>query len=122
MSRYTGLIAHMEERLLVRQKDRVRSPLTHIKLFNMKQGLIFLAFITLMCSILAYSVFHKDSEHTLTYVIYYPNYNDTVTVSCDDSYFWSCDRGTNYIKEGGITGTTVYSGSAPYKILSYTKQ
>lgn len=63
----------------------------------------------------------SDNTYYLKYVVFYPNYNDTVSVSnVGEGYYWNCDRGNNYIKEGSITGPTVYAGSAPYKILSYT--
>ena len=65
---------------------------------------------------------NSNKIYTLEYVVFYPNYNDTITISNDDEYYWSSDRGTTYIKEGSITGSTVYKGSAPYKILSYTSK
>jgi len=65
---------------------------------------------------------NSNKIYTLKYVVFYPNYNDTITISNDDEYYWNSDRGTNYIKEGSITGPTVYTGSAPYKILSYTSK
>ena len=62
----------------------------------------------------------ESKTYTLKYVVFYPNYNDTVTVTNHGGYYWNSDRGTNYIKNESITGRNVYSGSAPYKILSYT--
>jgi hypothetical protein len=62
--------------------------------------------------------------YTLKYVVFYPNYNDTLIATNHRGFFWSCDRGNNYIKNGSTmtSAKTLYSGSAPYKILSYTKR
>ncbi len=60
--------------------------------------------------------------YTLTYVVFYPTYNDTVTVSNNKGYAFYSIAGTNFIREEGSTfGTLIYSGSAPCKALSYTE-
>ena len=60
---------------------------------------------------------NKSKTYTLKYVVFYPNYNDTVTVSGFKRYHWGGDRGSNYIYSGSIS---IYDNSAPFKILSYT--
>lgn len=59
---------------------------------------------------------------TIKYVVFYPNHMDTMVHSGHTPYYWSSDRGSNYIKKWDITGPDIYNGSAPYKILSYTKE
>lgn len=62
----------------------------------------------------------EDRIYTLKYVVFYPGYRDTVTVSNSRGYYCGSDRGTNYIREGSISGPAVYDNSAPYKVISYT--
>lgn len=76
--------------------------------------------ILLIFAALLISCEHENRTYTLKYVVFYPNYNDTVTITSDTKFYWGCDRGNNYIKKGGITGSDYYAGSAPYKILEYT--
>lgn len=79
-------------------------------------GLLLLAMMLFSCS-------YDDPAKTyeLTYVVFYPNgNNDTQRVSAHHEFFWSSNKGTNYIKDYSITGPDIYSGSSPYKILSYT--
>jgi hypothetical protein len=56
----------------------------------------------------------KDKKYTLTYVVFYPNYTDTITtvVSKNDLVVGS-DKGTNYIWNRGY----IYQGTSPVKIL-----
>lgn len=58
-----------------------------------------------------------DKEYTLTYVVLYPNYRDTVTVKNSCGYYYGCDRGVNYIK--GNDASYVHESSAPFKVLRY---
>ncbi len=62
----------------------------------------------------------EDRTYKLKYVVFYPNYNDTVTLTSTTEFYWGSQKGTNYIKKGSLTGSDYYSGSAPYKILQYT--
>lgn len=82
----------------------------------MKTKKIFLIALVLISTMSCTS----DKIYTIKYVVFYPNYNDTVTDTNDNTYYWNSSKGTNYIKIGGMTGSTVYSGSAPYKVLSCT--
>lgn len=84
----------------------------------MKKILVILAIISIFLSCSD----NNKTVYTLKYVVFYPNHQDTVIVSNTKGYYWNSDRGTNYIKEGSITGDMVYSNSAPYKILSYTEK
>lgn len=61
----------------------------------------------------------ENKTYYLKYVVFYPSHNDTVEVSNTSGYYWGSNRGSNYIKEGSITGNSIYNGSAPYKIISY---
>ena len=62
--------------------------------------------------------------YTLKYVVFYPDFNDTIIAQNHKGFYWFSQEGTNSIKNGpSITSPrTLYSGSAPYKILSYTKR
>lgn len=62
----------------------------------------------------------EDKIYTLKYVVFYPNYNDTVIISNSRGYCFGSDRGTNYIRIGSPVGITEYENSAPYKVISYT--
>lgn len=81
----------------------------------MKRLLILLMIFFLSCK-------RENKIYTLQYVVFYPNYRDTQTVSSTSNYYWFSQEGTNYIKRNSITGITVYSGSSPYKIISYTSK
>lgn len=62
---------------------------------------------------------NKLKTYTLKYVVFYPNYSDTVTISGHKEYIWGSNRGTNYIYSYP-NGNSIYDNSAPFKILSYT--
>ena len=79
----------------------------------MKKILVFL--ITTVLSISCSS--NKSKTYTLKYVVFYPSYFDTITVSGFNKYNWGGDRGSNYIYSGS---NSIYDSSAPFKILSYT--
>jgi hypothetical protein len=60
----------------------------------------------------------KSKSYELTYVVFYPNYVDTVKMSGYGECYWFGREGTNYIRN--TNSHYIYNGSAPYKILSYT--
>jgi hypothetical protein len=60
----------------------------------------------------------------MTYVIFYPNYADTITTSYigNKRYYYGSDKGTNFIKQESMTNiNSEYENTAPYKILSQSK-
>jgi hypoxanthine phosphoribosyltransferase len=85
----------------------------------MKKLLAILAIILASCS--SQPTTAENKTYTLKYVVFYPNYYDTVTVSTIYEFEWSSYEGTNTITEYGIGyRRNVYNSTAPYKILSYT--
>lgn len=66
----------------------------------------------------------SDSKvYTLHYKVYYSDNNvKEYKISSNKGYYWSSDRGSNYIKEGSLTGPTVIYTSAPIEIISYTSK
>lgn len=60
----------------------------------------------------------KSKTYTLKYVVFYPNYNDTVEVVSNDPINDQSTKGTNSIWTGCCK--YYYNNTAPYKILSYT--
>lgn len=69
-----------------------------------------------------FSCKRENKIYTLQYVVFYPGYRDTQTVSGSGEYYWFSQEGTNYIKRSSVTGSRIYSGSSPYKIISYTSK
>lgn len=59
--------------------------------------------------------FNKE-KHKIEYVVFYPNYNDTVIKSNIGGYKFYSYRGTNTISEK-VGGRVVYEGTSPYKVL-----
>ena len=74
--------------------------------------------ITIIASL---TILSCETSHPtkVTYVVFYPNYNDTIIVTMDDRPYVGSDRGTNYLKSNNMTGSTVYQGSSPLKIISW---
>ena len=62
----------------------------------------------------------KSKTYTLKYVVFYPNYNDTVEVKSTYRFRFNSVHGSNYIDTGDTIYDQVYNNSAPYKILNYT--
>lgn len=79
-------------------------------------------FLTLSC--ILYLIITSCSgakyEYTLKYVVFYPGFNDAVTVKNNKGYYMGSDMGSNYIHS--YDGKYVYDGSAPYKILKYNSR
>lgn len=61
----------------------------------------------------------KDPVYTLVYVVFYPGYIDTIKVSGNENYEWYANSGYNRIH---CNGTTIFESTAPFKIISYTKE
>lgn len=58
--------------------------------------------------------------YTLTYVVYYPDMVDTITVASNNGFYWGTTaRGVNVIKEFH-THSVLFNGTNDYRILSYT--
>lgn len=63
-----------------------------------------------------------DGErYEVTYVVFYPNYNDTLTIETIGYPYVFSNRGSNYLKSGCISGSNYYAGSSPFKILKVEK-
>ena len=83
----------------------------------MKNKLLFILLIILLVS-----CSKSDKIYTLKYVIFYPQFSDTIILISDDEINWHSDQGTNYIYTYGNGNSYGYNGTAPFKILSYTVQ
>lgn len=85
----------------------------------MKKVFLFLLFLMFLTSC---EIEDPNTTWELKYVVFYPNFNDTVIITNHKGFYWSSDRGSNYIKDGpSITSLDIYHGSAPYKIIYYKK-
>lgn len=63
-----------------------------------------------------------SEKREIKYVIFYPGQMDTVTDSGFFEYEWGSTKGTNYIQRSdGFKTTEIYSGSSPFKIISYER-
>lgn len=89
---------------------------------------IFITILVIFTASICYYLFKSrgDSEinkkeYTLTYVVYYPDLIDTITVSNYTGYYWFSDRGTNRIKERS-TNSEVFGGTNIIRILSYNSE
>lgn len=61
-----------------------------------------------------------SEKREIKYVVFYPGQMDTVTDSGFFEYEWGSNKGTNYIyRSNGLKTTEIYSGSSPFKIISY---
>ena len=63
----------------------------------------------------------KKKEYTLTYVVFYPGYPDTITVHNNAGYNYYSYQGSNYIKDYS-SNLDIYNGSAPFKVLRYSSR
>lgn len=89
---------------------------------------VFLAILIIFAGSICYYLFKSrvdyklnKTEYRLTYVVYYPDLIDTITVSNNTGYYWFSDRGTNRIKERG-TNSEVFGGTNIIRILSYKSE
>jgi hypothetical protein len=57
-----------------------------------------------------------EKKYKVYYNVYYPNNTKHYTVIIDDTPYLGSNRGTNYLKIGSLTGTTVIETSAPIEI------
>lgn len=80
----------------------------------------------MICVFIVVSCADSTRYHNeLTYVVYYPSHNDTVSVTYDGpgGYSFGSDRGTNYITIKFEKGWGYeYNSSAPYKVIHYSKK
>lgn len=63
----------------------------------------------------------SKKEYKLTYVVFYPDNPDTVTLISNSGFNYESSEGVNYIIERtAVSSKIMYKNMAPYKILSYT--
>lgn len=78
--------------------------------------IISLAFVALMlvgCS--------KHEKCKIHYRVYYPNNTQNYHVIIDDEPYLGSSRGTNFLKVGDITGSSIIETSAPIELVSVVK-
>ena len=63
----------------------------------------------------------SDKKYEVCYKVHYPDYTKTYTVIIDDVPYLGSDRGTNFLKESGVTGTTIAQTSAPIEVVYYKR-
>ena len=79
--------------------------------------------IVLASIFLAVVFIDKDDapkKYTLTYTVFFPGHPETFTVSNDVGYDYGATKGVNYII--GNDYSTIYKGTAPFKINSYKSE
>lgn len=118
---YSNIKPKKDYKLIQEKSETTEKELSEIKNKNLEFFLVLLIKlippIILLVMLLILTSCSKTPT-TVTYVVFYPNYNDTNTVHMNDAPFLDSDKGSNYLKEGSIMGKTYYIGSASIKIIS----
>jgi hypothetical protein len=60
-------------------------------------------------------------EYKITYIVYYPTFNDTIIDTIPAMYHRVAFNGIEMIKDDKINGIYLYEGIAPCKIISQEK-
>lgn len=64
---------------------------------------------------------HKQQKYKIYYKVYYPNNTQSYCVIIDDEPYLGSDRGTNYLKVGSNTGSSIIKTSAPIELVKAVK-
>ena len=75
--------------------------------------LLFIALIIAGCT--------RHEKCKVHYRVYYPNNTQNYCIVIDDEPYLGSDRGTNYLKVGGITGPSIIETSAPIELVNVVK-
>ena len=81
--------------------------------------IILMAFIALF--MVSCSSSNDEGKYNVKYKIYYPNNTKEFSIVINAKPYLGSDRGTNYLKEGSVVGTTIAETSAPIEIVECTK-